>query len=46
MNYKLDGDGGIQFMLGCDLGLHCNIIRSRDDILNNYMEGSGSATIK
>ena len=29
-HYKLDEDGGIQFMLGCDLDLHCNISHSDD----------------
>ena len=33
-HYKLDGDGGIQFLLGCDLGLHCNIISRSDELIS------------
>ena len=36
-HYKLDGDGGTQFMWGCDLGFHCNISRS-DDIISHSDE--------
>ena len=36
-HYKLDGDGGIQFLWGCDLGLHCIISRS-DDIISRTDE--------
>ena len=32
-HYKLDWDGGIQFLWGCDLDLHCIIISCSDDII-------------
>ena len=35
-HYKLDGDGGIQFLWGCDLGLHCIIPFRRVRLFQRY----------